>query len=120
MSPLIFRCWRGGRYSWRRTFEFAFMSQRQHTKPTGTPPTLSVVVPVYNGTKDLQQCLTALASSQYDDFDVLVVDDGSTEPVEPLVTVHGFHYMRINGPGGPARARNIGAAHVSGQYLVFI
>jgi GT2 family glycosyltransferase len=96
------------------------MSQRQHTKPAGTSPTLSVIVPVYNGTQDLQQCLTALAASHYDDFDVLVVDDGSTEPVEPLVTAHGFRYMRINGPGGPARARNIGAAHVSGQYLVFI
>src|SRR5215471_1120975 len=96
------------------------MSQRQRMKTTGTPPTLSVIVPVYNGTQDLQRCLAALAASQYDDFDVLVVDDGSTEPVEPFVTVHGFRYIRINGPGGPARARNIGAAHVSGQYLVFI
>ena len=83
-------------------------------------PRLSVVIPVYNGTEDLQQCLAALAASHYDDFEVLVVDDGSTQPVEPLVTAYGYRYLRLAGPGGPARARNHGAAHVTGQYLVFI
>lgn len=83
-------------------------------------PMLSVVVPVYNGTEQLQQCLTALARSHYDSFEVLVVDDGSTEPVAPVVTAHGYRYLRLVGPGGPARARNHGAAHATGQYLVFI
>jgi glycosyltransferase involved in cell wall biosynthesis len=83
-------------------------------------PTLSVVVPVYNGTDDLRKCLAALAASHYDNFEVLVVDDGSTEPVEPVATAYGFRYLRLAGPGGPARARNHGAAHVTGQYVVFI
>lgn len=83
-------------------------------------PTLSVIVPVYNSTAFLRQCLAALAESQYDDFEVLVVDDGSTEPVEPVVAEFGFKYMRIDGPGGPARARNRGAAQVNGRYLVFV
>ena len=81
---------------------------------------LSVIVPVYNGTNDLQRCLAALAASQFDDFDVLVVDDGSTEPVEPLATAHGFGYMRIEGPNGPAHARNVGVAHTSSDYIVFV
>ena len=81
---------------------------------------LSVIVPVYNGSDNLARCLAALAESQYDNWEVLVVDDGSTEPIEPLVTAHGFRYMCINGPGGPARARNHGVAHVTGQYVVFI
>ncbi|MGE0126738.1 MAG: glycosyltransferase family 2 protein [Blastocatellales bacterium] len=83
-------------------------------------PTLSVIVPVYNSTAYLKQCLFALAESQYDDFEVLVVDDGSTEPIEPLVASFGFKYLRIDGPGGPARARNRGAAQVNGHYLVFV
>ena len=83
-------------------------------------PWLSVVVPVYNSAEDLKQCLAALARSQYDDFDVLVVDDGSTDPIEQIVTSHGFGYVRIDGPGGPARARNYGASLVGGQYVVFI
>jgi glycosyltransferase involved in cell wall biosynthesis len=49
-------------------------------------PTLSVIVPVYNAPAELKQCLAALAASHDDDFDVLVVDDGSTEPIESLVT----------------------------------
>src|SRR5919108_6245541 len=90
--------------------------------PTQAPgsPTLSVVIPVYNGTEDLQRCLAALAASQYDAFEVLVVDDGSTQPVEPVVTAYGCRYLHLAGPGGPARARNHGATHATGQYLVFI
>jgi GT2 family glycosyltransferase len=82
--------------------------------------TLSVIVPVYNGADDLKRCLAALAVSQYNAFDVLVVDDGSTEPVEPVVRAYGFGYMCLDGPLGPARARNLGAACVNGHYLVFV
>jgi O-antigen/teichoic acid export membrane protein/glycosyltransferase involved in cell wall biosynthesis len=88
--------------------------------PGSAHPTLSVIVPVYNATDDLKRCLDALAASQYNDFDVLVVDDGSTEPVESLVRQHGFGYLRLDGPGGPARARNRGVACVRGRYVVFI
>jgi glycosyltransferase involved in cell wall biosynthesis len=83
-------------------------------------PTLAVVVPVYNSTADLKHCLAALASSEFRDFEVLVVDDGSTEPVKPLVDAHGFAYLRIAGPGGPARARNRGVVRLQGRYVVFV
>ena len=83
-------------------------------------PALTVVVPVYNSAADLTQCLAALAASDFRDFQVLVVDDGSTEIVKPLVDQHGFSYLRIAGPGGPARARNRGVAHVNGPYIVFV
>jgi glycosyltransferase involved in cell wall biosynthesis len=87
---------------------------------TRTSPNLSVIVPVYNSAEYLKRCLAALAASDYHDFDVLVVDDGSTEAVEPIVAQHDFGYMRIDGPGGPARARNRGVTCVTGKYLVFI
>ncbi len=91
------------------------------TEPAeATPPTLSVIIPVYNSDAELEQCLNALAGSGYDDFDVLVVDDGSTIPIEALVVAHGFEYLRIDGPGGPARARNRGAAKAQGRFVVFI
>jgi glycosyltransferase involved in cell wall biosynthesis len=83
-------------------------------------PVLSVIVPVYNSRAELEQCLAALAKSEFDGFDVLVVDDGSTVPIKPLADEHGFGYMRIDGPGGPARARNRGAQSVGSPYLVFI
>ena len=83
-------------------------------------PILSVIVPVYNSTEDLKLCLAALAASQYDDYSVLVVDDGSTETIESIVRAFNFGYVRIAGPGGPARARNFGAKMVGGRYLVFV
>ncbi len=82
--------------------------------------TLSVVVPVYNSRDDLKDCLAALAASEFEDFDVLVVDDGSTEPIKTVVEAHGFSYIRIEGPGGPARARNYGVSRVLGRYVVFV
>jgi cellulose synthase/poly-beta-1,6-N-acetylglucosamine synthase-like glycosyltransferase len=84
------------------------------------PPTLSVIVPVYNSRDDLKSCLAALAESDYSNFDVLVVDDGSSEPIEPLVRPLGFGYLRIDGPSGPARARNRGVERAAGQYVVFV
>jgi len=83
-------------------------------------PVLAVVVPVYNSTADLKHCLAALAASEFRNFQVLVVDDGSTEPVKPLVDEYGFAYLRIAGPGGPARARNYGVALQNGRYIVFV
>ncbi|MGH9908422.1 MAG: glycosyltransferase family A protein, partial [Pyrinomonadaceae bacterium] len=77
-------------------------------------------MPVYNSLQTLEKCLQALAQSGYDDFEVLVVDDGSTEPTKSLVERHEFGYLRIEGPGGPARARNRGVSQVDGQYVVFI
>lgn len=98
------------------------MNERKQTSDNFPPsaPTLSVVVPIYNSIGYLKQCLSALAESNYDNFDVLVVDDGSTEAVEPIVAQYGYHYLRIDGPGGPARARNRGVTRVKGKYLVFI
>ena len=103
---------------------------QQHLIPTpATPataaaasdaPTLSVIVPCYNSSRELEQCLDALGASTYNDFDVLVVDDGSVERIESIVLTRGFRYLRIDGPGGPARARNHGARHVAGTYVVFI
>jgi glycosyltransferase involved in cell wall biosynthesis len=89
-------------------------------EPGPDAPALSVIVPAYNAGAYLRQCLAALAASQYDDFEVLVIDDGSTEPVEPLVRGYGFRYLRLAGPGGPARARNRGVAQARGAYVVFI
>jgi glycosyltransferase involved in cell wall biosynthesis len=83
-------------------------------------PLLSVIVPVYNSARELDQCLAALAASDFSDREVIVVDDGSTDPVAALAGKHGFKCFRIEGPKGPASARNAGARAARGQYVVFI
>ena len=79
-----------------------------------------MIVPVYNSSEQLKLCLAALSESNFEDFTVLVVDDGSIEPIRKIVDSYEFDYIRIEGPGGPARARNRGAALVESPYLVFI
>ena len=68
----------------------------------------------------LDACLGALAASDLSGFEVLVVDDGSTEELAPIAAKYGYGYMKIGGPGGPARARNRGAEKVSGTHVAFI
>ncbi|MHC4568346.1 MAG: glycosyltransferase family A protein [Planctomycetota bacterium] len=80
----------------------------------------TVIVPAYNPGKDLERCLEALAQSTYEQFDVLVVDDGSTEPISPLVERFGYRYLRIDGPSGPARARNLGVQQAKSEFVIFI
>jgi len=81
---------------------------------------VTVIVPVYNAGKDLEHCLAALAQSTYKDFEVLVVDDGSTESFKPLVERFGYQYLRIDGPSGPARARNQGVRQTESEFIIFI
>lgn len=95
-------------------------SRELENVPLKPAPLLSVIVPCYNSSAMLEKCLAALAGSDFTDFDVLVVDDGSTEPIEPIVRRHGFAYMKIDGPSGPGRARNHGVQRVRGTYLVFV
>jgi glycosyltransferase involved in cell wall biosynthesis len=83
-------------------------------------PLLSVIVPVYNSSQELRLCLAALQQSDYEDFEVIVVDDGSSEPLEELVTSYACRYLRLAGPHGPARARNRGVEIANGLYMVFI
>ena len=87
--------------------------------PQGSANT-TVIVPAYNPGEDLEHCLEALTRSTYTHFDVLVVDDGSTESIKPLVERFGYRYLRIEGPGGPARARNRGVEQVETEYVIFI
>jgi glycosyltransferase involved in cell wall biosynthesis len=89
-------------------------------KSLAAHPALSVIVPVYNSLQELTLCLAALHQSAYEDFEVIVVDDGSSEPLEALVSSYEFRYLKLAGPLGPARARNRGVAIASGLYVVFI
>ncbi|MCP4609823.1 MAG: glycosyltransferase [Planctomycetes bacterium] len=106
------------------------MEMNHETKPStiGEPgysaPTESVrftvIVPAYNPGRDLEYCLEALAQSTYEHFDVLVVDDGSTESIKKLVDRFGYWYLRIDGPGGPGCARNRGVEQTTTDYVIFI
>jgi glycosyltransferase involved in cell wall biosynthesis len=83
-------------------------------------PRLSVIVPVHNGSKHLGRCLEALGRSDYAQFEVIVVDDCSTDNTPQIAERYGARYLRTSRTLGPGGARNLGAQHAGGEILVFV
>jgi glycosyltransferase involved in cell wall biosynthesis len=88
--------------------------------PQQSMPMLSVIVPAHNNAHQLDQCLKALRASYYVNFEIIVVDDCSTEDIRPVVTHYGAQYVHLSQNGGPSTARNLGARKATGEILVFI
>ena len=84
-------------------------------------PTISVIVPVHNGAAMLRACLRGLAESEDRDFEVLVADDGSTDPeVGRILADAPVDFVSRGQRQGPAAARNRAAATARGRYLLFL
>jgi len=81
---------------------------------------ISVIVPVHNGLLVIGRCLEALTLSTYPKFEVLVVDDCSTDATPQIVRKFGVHFLKTPRKIGPAGARNFGAKHARGGILAFI
>ncbi len=84
----------------------------------------SVIVPVYNVEQYLSQCLENLMQQDYDDYEVICVNDGSTDGSRKILTEmeNRFPQMRIidRENGGLSAARNTGLKAAKGDYVVFV
>lgn len=84
-------------------------------------PFISVIVPVYNGSKFLPTCLDGLFSSDYSKFEVIVVDDGSTDDSAEISRKKGATVIPSERrQSGPAAARNLAAKIAKGDILLFV
>jgi glycosyltransferase involved in cell wall biosynthesis len=83
-------------------------------------PVISVVVPVHNGAQELRLCLEHLFASTYTSFEVIVVDDASTDETAQVAGELGAHLLHLERRCGPAEARNRGAEIARGEYLFFL
>lgn len=83
-------------------------------------PTVSVVIPVYNGGSDFEQCLQALAASSVAPLEIIVVDDGSTDSSSSIARQCNTKVFDTGGRRGPAKARNIGANAAIGDVIFFL
>ena len=82
--------------------------------------TVSVVIPVFNGGDDLDKCLAALMRSDFPLLECIVVDDASTDGrTRQISESHGARVLEMEQQGGPAIARNRGAAEAQGDILFF-
>jgi GT2 family glycosyltransferase len=83
-------------------------------------PCISVIVPVYNGGRQLGRCLDALLTSSFPASEIIVVDDASTDGSAAVSRARGIEVIQLTQQSGPAAARNCGARHASGNILLFV
>lgn len=85
---------------------------------------VSVVIPNYNRSKDLSRCLGSLVTQTFNDFEVLVCDDGSTdnsaEVAARFVDRLNLKFDTHENFGGPARPRNRGIALARAPFVAFL
>lgn len=89
-----------------------------------THPRVTIVVPVYNTEKYLSQCLDSIARQTFTDYELICVDDSSTDNSIDIISSYAKNDDRIillRNPGkGAADARNFGLDHASGDYIIFL
>ncbi|MFH7595470.1 bifunctional glycosyltransferase family 2 protein/CDP-glycerol:glycerophosphate glycerophosphotransferase [Streptomyces racemochromogenes] len=90
------------------------------------PPRLSIVVPSYNVELYLDECLESLAAQTFDDFEVVIVDDGSTDNSAAIAKAFAERDKRfrvvLQENAGLGAARNVGFRHASpdSEYIAFV
>jgi glycosyltransferase involved in cell wall biosynthesis len=88
--------------------------------PREAPPTMTVVVPMYNAARHITRCLDALGRSSVRPLEVIVVDDGSTDDCARLCEGYDVVLLRMPRQSGPAAARNLGVRHARGEVVLFV
>jgi glycosyltransferase involved in cell wall biosynthesis len=83
-------------------------------------PLVSIIIPVHNESKYIKRCLDALIDSSYPTFEIITVDDYSTDDSIAFALRKGIKVLRLSSQSGPAFARNFGARHAKGDILIFI
>lgn len=85
---------------------------------------ISVIVPVYNVEKYLERCVKSIAAQTYNDLEILLIDDGSTDKSGKMCDdfqqtdsrIKVFHKQN----GGLSDARNYGIEHSAGEFISFV
>lgn len=83
---------------------------------------ISVVIPLYNKEASIAQSLKSVLSQEYDDFEVVIVDDGSTDGSGGVVEAINDPRIRLikQENGGPSKARNTGVKNAKGEWILFL
>lgn len=87
-------------------------------------PKISVIVPIYNAEKYLKKCLNSIIHQNFNDLEILCINDGSTDNSFKIIQNFSKKDNRIkifNTPNnGQGSARNLGLKHATGEYVSFI
>ena len=87
-------------------------------------PDVSIIIPVYNIKTLLPRCVASLQAQTWQDFEVWLVDDGSTDGSGPLCDELAVKDARIHvlhkENGGQGLARDLGLDHAQGEYICYV
>lgn len=85
-------------------------------------PLVSVIIPTYNRTQFLKLTIESILNQTFQDFEIIVVDDGTPSDNNRLLCkeFNSVKYIKIENSGGPAKPRNIGIKEAKGKYLAFV
>ncbi|WP_313114947.1 glycosyltransferase family 2 protein [Aequorivita sediminis] len=87
-------------------------------------PLISIIIPIYNASANLDDCLSSIRNQTYKNFEVLLINDGSTdgsaEIIQKYVNCDKRFLSFLQSNSGPSVARNLGIQGAKGNYLSFI
>lgn len=89
-------------------------------------PLVSIITPCHNGEKYLSDCIESVLAQTYNNWEMLIVDDGSTDSSSTIIKEYSDKTPRIKyfktekASGSPALPRNIGMDAAQGQYIAFL
>ena len=87
-------------------------------------PLISIIIPVYNVEKYLRQCLDSVVNQTYRNFEVVCVNDGSTDTSIEILQEYKKEYSNFRvytqENKGLGITRNVGVSHATGDYLYFL
>lgn len=90
---------------------------------TSKEPIISIIVPVYNTERFLADCINSILIQTYKDFELILIDDGSSDSSPKICDTFALKDDRIKvfhiKNGGVSRARNVGISVATGKYLMF-
>ena len=88
-------------------------------------PKVSVIIPAYNSEKSISRCIDSILIQEMQDFELIIVNDGSTDKTEEVVLSYASrlgnklkYYYKQN--TGVADTRNFGMDKASGKYILFV
>ena len=84
----------------------------------------SVIIPVYNSEKTIERCMQSLLAQKRNDAEIIVINDGSTDATEEILSRYAAEYKNIlllkQKNSGVSAARNAGIERASGNYITFV
>lgn len=87
-------------------------------------PKHSIIVPAYNTGEAIRQCIDSILAQSLDDWELIIVDDGSKDATPAIIDEYASRDGRIRAVhipnGGVSNARNIGIEQAKGEYVMFV